>query len=71
MSIKPQEEINEESNKTYPQDWTAYNQAQTQEKLLFFELLSELTEIIPKQKYKGSAPTKKQKKLGITRMYRV
>jgi hypothetical protein len=36
MNIKPQEENNEESNKTYPQDWSAYNQAQTQEKILFF-----------------------------------
>ncbi|MFX0009115.1 MAG: transposase [Candidatus Hermodarchaeota archaeon] len=54
MSIKPQAEINEESNKTYPQDWSAYNQAQTQEKLLFFELLGELSSLVTPQKYKGT-----------------
>lgn len=50
----PKEAINEDSNNTYPQDWIAYNQAQTQEKILFFELLGELTGIVPKQKYKGT-----------------
>jgi len=55
MSITtPNEQIQVEANKTYSQDWEAYNQAQTQEKLLFFELLSELTDIVPKQKYKGN-----------------
>jgi len=36
----------EESKKriTYPQDWIAYNKAQTQEKILFLELLYELTQ---------------------------
>jgi len=39
---------------SYPQDWVAYNQAQTQEKLLFIELLYELTSQIPQPKYKGN-----------------
>jgi hypothetical protein len=50
----PKEPINEDSNKTYPQDWIAYNQAQAQEKILFFELLDELISLVPPQKYKGS-----------------
>ena len=55
MSITaPRKEINKNSNKTYPQDWEAYNQAQTQEKILFMELLNELTSNIPPQKYKGN-----------------
>ena len=55
MSIKPQEEIENKANKvSYPQDWIAYNQAQTQEKILFFELLGELTSLVPPQKYKGN-----------------
>ena len=55
MSITaPSEEINNGGNKTYPQDWIAYNQAQTQEKILFMELLNELTSNIPPQKYKGN-----------------
>ena len=55
MSITaPSEEINNGSNKTYPQDWIAYNQAQTQEKILFMELLNELTANIPPQEYKGN-----------------
>jgi len=33
---------------SYPQDWEAYNEAQTNEKILFLQLLSELTEQIPK-----------------------
>ena len=41
--------------KTYPQNWVAYNQAQTNEKLLFMQLLRDLTELVaetekPKQK---------------------
>jgi len=39
---------------SYPQDWVAYNQAQTHEKILFMELLNELTSNIPPQKYKGN-----------------
>lgn len=54
MTIKAPDEIKQLVKKSYPQDWIAYNQAQTQEKLLFFELLDELTEIVPKQKYKGT-----------------
>ena len=38
----------------YMQDWTAYNQAQTQEKILFLELLYELTSQIPQPKRKGA-----------------
>jgi len=40
--------------KVYGQDWEAYNKAQTQEKILFMELLNELTSLIPPQKYKGN-----------------
>ena len=50
----PSEEINNGSNKTYPQDWIAYNQAQTQEKILFLELLYELTSQIPQPERKGA-----------------
>ena len=48
--------IIEESKKriTYPQDWIAYNQAQTQEKILFLELLYELTSQVPQQKREGA-----------------
>lgn len=35
---------------TYPQVWEAYNQAQTQEKILFLELLHELTSQVPQPK---------------------
>jgi len=55
MSINaPKTDINNGSNKTYPQDWIAYNQAQTQEKILFLELLYELTSQVPQQKLKGA-----------------
>ena len=54
MSIKAPNEINQPVKISYPQDWIAYNQAQTQEKILFFELLGELINIVPKQKYKGT-----------------
>jgi len=54
MSITtPNETINEEGNKTYSQDWNAYNQAQTQEKILFLELLHDLTSQIPRQQQNG------------------
>jgi transposase len=53
MSIKPIEEINNASNKTYSQDWVAYNKAQTQEKILFLELLHELCNQIPQPKRIG------------------
>lgn len=50
MSITaPKDEIDKETNKTYPQDWVAYNQAQTKEKILFLELLHDITSQIPKQ----------------------
>jgi transposase len=39
---------------SYPQDWVAYNQAQTQEKILFLELLYELTSQVPQPKRKGA-----------------
>lgn len=54
MSIKPQKDNAKSSNKTYPQDWIAYNQAQTQEKILFLELLYELTSQVPQPKRKGA-----------------
>ena len=50
----PNEQIQVEANKTYSQNWEAYNQAQTQEKILFFELLGELTSLVPEQRYKGT-----------------
>ncbi len=53
MSIKAPSEIKELVKKSYPQDWIAYNQAQTQEKILFMELLHELCSQIPKTKRKG------------------
>jgi len=45
--------IKEECNKTYPQDWTSYNCAQTQEKLLFMDLLFELCNQIPRKQEKS------------------
>jgi transposase len=33
---------------SYPQNWSAYNEAQTNEKVLFLQLLGDLTEQIPK-----------------------
>jgi len=50
----PKEAINEDSNKTYSQDWISYNQAQTQEKILFLELLYELTSQIKQPKRNGA-----------------
>ena len=38
---------------TYSQDWPAYNEAQSNEKLLFIQLLGELTDQIPKQERIG------------------
>ena len=54
MSINTPKEIKQVIKKTYSQDWEAYNQAQTHEKVLFLELLHELTSNIPDQKYKGN-----------------
>lgn len=39
---------------TYPQDWGAYNEAQTNEKVLFLQLLGELTEQVPKPARTGA-----------------
>jgi len=39
---------------TYPQVWEAYNQAQTEEKILFLELLQELTSQISQPKRNGA-----------------
>lgn len=59
MSITtPNDEINNEPNKTYPQVWTAYIQAQTQEKILFLELLHELTSQILQPKRNGAGRPK-------------
>ena len=41
-------------NTTYSQNWIAYNQAQTQEKILFLELLYELCSKIPQPKRNGA-----------------
>jgi len=49
----PKETIKEDSNKIYSQDWISYNQAQTQEKILFLELLYELTSQIKQPKRNG------------------
>lgn len=39
---------------TYPQDWLAYNGAQTNEKLLFLRLLGELTTQVPSRERSGA-----------------
>jgi len=54
MTITAPSEIPITPKKVYAQDWEAYNQAQTQEKILFMQLLNELTSNIPPQKYKGN-----------------
>ncbi len=46
-------EVESKTRVSYPQDWSAYNQAQTQEKILFLEFLHDLTSQIPKQKRNG------------------
>jgi len=47
--------------KTYPQDWKAYNKAQTREKLLFLEILYELTGMIRnRDSWEGRPPEKLQ-----------
>lgn len=55
MEDQPQET---QLKQTYPQVWTAYNQAQTQEKVLFLELLHELTSQIPQPKRNGAGRPK-------------
>lgn len=42
MNTKPQKRIKKATNKTYPQQWTAYNQSQTNEFRLFQDILIEL-----------------------------
>ena len=39
---------------SYPQDWPAYNEAQTNEKLLFLQLLGELTAQVPSEERTGA-----------------
>ncbi len=39
---------------TYPQDWAAYNEAQTNEKILFIRLLGELTDQVPQATRSGA-----------------
>jgi len=43
-----------EGRLTYSQDWPAYNEAQTNEKLLFLQLLGELTAQVPVQERTGA-----------------
>ena len=45
-------------NKKYTQEWKEYNEAQTQEKLLFYKLLDELLNVIPKRAYTFGRPRK-------------
>jgi transposase len=59
MSITtPNGDISTNAKKTYPQVWEAYNQAQTQEKILFLELLHEITSQIPQPKRNGAGRPK-------------
>lgn len=48
-----QQENNTHIRRSYSQDWVAYNQAKTQEKVIFLELLNELCSIIPQPKKVG------------------
>jgi len=53
--LPPTDEILAQLSKTsYPQDWVAYNEAQTNEKLLFLQLLGELTAQVPVQERTGA-----------------
>jgi len=45
-------------SKSYSQDWTEYNNAQTKEKLLFYKLLDELLNVIPERTYTFGRPRK-------------
>ena len=45
-------------NKKYTQEWKEYNQAQCQEKLLFYKLLNELLNVIPERTYTFGRPRK-------------
>ena len=42
--------------KTYPQDWPAYNGAQTHEKELFLYLLREICDTVPQLLYQRGRP---------------
>tara|TARA_Y100000310_G_scaffold343193_1_gene449728 strand:- start:49 stop:1071 length:1023 start_codon:yes stop_codon:yes gene_type:complete len=46
-------------NRKYTQQWPEYNQAQTREKLMFFQLLNELLNIIPRRIYTYGRPRKR------------
>ncbi len=54
MTIKAPDEITQLVKKSYPQDWIAYNQAQTQEKILFMELLDELCSQVSQTRRKSA-----------------
>lgn len=55
MSANPSVNMGNKTKKpTYRQDWPAYNQAQTQEKTLFMELLYGLTSQIHQPEYRGN-----------------
>jgi hypothetical protein len=43
------------ARQTYPQNWPAYNEAQTQEKLMFLDILGELCSYIPIENDKRGA----------------
>jgi len=54
-TIHPECEVDAEAPRiSYPQDWPAYNEAQTNEKLLFLQLLGELTAQVPIQERIGA-----------------
>jgi transposase len=55
-----QEFVEEKIKKTYPQEWWAYNEAQTREKVLFLKILRELCDTIQiksKEKRKSGRPS--------------
>ncbi len=45
-------------NKVHTQQWAEYNQAQTKEKLIFYKLLAELLNVVPKRTYTFGRPRK-------------
>lgn len=47
-----------ESPSKYTQDWTSYNRAQTSEKIIFMEILSELCQYVDDEDYKGNGRPK-------------
>jgi len=61
--IKSIEENQEEykkltENARYTQEWKEYNEAQTQEKIIFYKLLDELINIVPERVYTFGRPRK-------------